>query len=318
MAKEYCRFCGEKIDENDNVCPKCGKPTWKASEEKNPSNPKITQAEKSGKPKINFFQIALLIVIVVLVINMFLPSMIPVDNGPDINLNYKWSVGDKNFEVSLKIPKEYYNGVETSTIDRNGTVSSDRYITPGPDGKDIIVFGVKDYIVVDQYVKELADALTVLWAKEYHDDNKDMIDVAQFYAYFCQTAIDYADDNTKGQNEYWKYPIETLVDGKGDCEDTSILLAALIQASGFEKYSGAGGIFLLPGHAMAAIDVEALEGEQYEISHFGFYPIETALHKGSINLYKIGQVSEDYQTAYFQIYTGYSDTYYGINEPQIN
>jgi hypothetical protein len=34
--------------------------------------------------------------------------------------------------------------------------------------------------------------------------------------------------------EYPKYPVETLVDGKGDCEDTSILAAAILDLMGYD------------------------------------------------------------------------------------
>lgn len=36
------------------------------------------------------------------------------------------------------------------------------------------------------------------------------------------------------QGEYPKYPVETLVDKGGDCEDTAILAAALLQATGYD------------------------------------------------------------------------------------
>jgi len=39
----------------------------------------------------------------------------------------------------------------------------------------------------------------------------------------------------QGPREYIKYPAETLVDGGGDCEDTSILLASLLQAPPYDR-----------------------------------------------------------------------------------
>lgn len=41
--------------------------------------------------------------------------------------------------------------------------------------------------------------------------------------------IVYNEDKFTGYDEYPKYPTETIVDGSGDCEDTSILLAALVK-----------------------------------------------------------------------------------------
>lgn len=43
-----------------------------------------------------------------------------------------------------------------------------------------------------------------------------------------------ADDVTTGYDEYPRYPIETIVDGGGDCEDTSILFASLVRAMGYD------------------------------------------------------------------------------------
>jgi len=46
----------------------------------------------------------------------------------------------------------------------------------------------------------------------------------------------YSEDkfSIKGWDEYPKYPIETLVEGEGDCEDTSFLLATLYKSFGIE------------------------------------------------------------------------------------
>ena len=50
------------------------------------------------------------------------------------------------------------------------------------------------------------------------------------------------------RQEYVKYPIETLKDKGGDCEDTAILLAALINEMGYDAI-----LVHAPGHMMTAI-----------------------------------------------------------------
>jgi len=40
--------------------------------------------------------------------------------------------------------------------------------------------------------------------------------------------------NTCRYTDYWKLPIETLWDGKGDCEDFSILFVSIIKAMGYD------------------------------------------------------------------------------------
>ena len=52
---------------------------------------------------------------------------------------------------------------------------------------------------------------------------------------FVQNAITYkGDEETKGFREWPRYPIETLVEGVGDCEDVAILCASILVRLGFE------------------------------------------------------------------------------------
>lgn len=69
-------------------------------------------------------------------------------------------------------------------------------------------------------------------------------------------SIPYSDDEqTTGIAEYWRYPIETLADGTGDCDCKSILAASILKTLGTEV------LFLLyaptdsePGHMALAIE----------------------------------------------------------------
>jgi len=58
-------------------------------------------------------------------------------------------------------------------------------------------------------------------------------DIAQFVLAFVQGVPYTSDLNTTGQVEYPRYPVETLVDGGGDCEDKAALYASLMQSSEF-------------------------------------------------------------------------------------
>jgi len=61
------------------------------------------------------------------------------------------------------------------------------------------------------------------------------------------------DIDSTGQEDYWRYPIETLYDDCGDCEDTTILAAAILRRMGHRV-----ALLLLPEHA--ALGVEAPPG----------------------------------------------------------
>lgn len=85
--------------------------------------------------------------------------------------------------------------------------------------------------------------------------------------------------------EYVRYPIETLADGGGDCEDTSVLLAALLQELNYDVL-----LISPPKHMAVAIHCPSCSGAK--IVHEGkpYYFIETT---GS-NL-PIGYCKEEYR-----------------------
>ena len=62
-------------------------------------------------------------------------------------------------------------------------------------------------------------------------------------------AIPYSRDiASTGKKDYWRYPIETLADNTGDCEDTTILAAAILRRMGY----GVAMIFM-PRHAALGV-----------------------------------------------------------------
>lgn len=66
---------------------------------------------------------------------------------------------------------------------------------------------------------------------------------------FAQGALEYQDDlEGRGVPEYPKYPVETLEDGRGDCEDKAILAAALMHALGYHV-----ALMVVPNHVVAGV-----------------------------------------------------------------
>ena len=54
---------------------------------------------------------------------------------------------------------------------------------------------------------------------------------------YVATSVEYITDKSSfGQEDFWLFPEETLVLHKGDCEDSSFLLAALLLASGISEH----------------------------------------------------------------------------------
>jgi len=96
------------------------------------------------------------------------------------------------------------------------------------------------------------------------EENLDSEEEINFILSFSQS-LKYSEDNiTSGVGEYPRYPIETLVDQTGDCEDTSALLISLVEILGFNA-----SIILIPeawegyGHAAVGINVTGATGVHY-------------------------------------------------------
>lgn len=112
---------------------------------------------------------------------------------------------------------------------------------------------------------------------------------------FVQDCIEYQYDiDSSGEEEYPRYPIETLYERQGDCEDTSILLAALLKEWGYEV-----GFLYLPGHL--AVSIRAADNYEssayYEIDGHKYLFIETP---GSN--WEIGSIPEQFMTTGAQLY----------------
>ena len=79
------------------------------------------------------------------------------------------------------------------------------------------------------------------------------------------------DSDSVGQDEYWKYPLETLFDENGDCEDTSILFCALAKAGGYDC-----ALILYSGHMAAGIHLDGDIGSgYYDYNTVRYYYCET-------------------------------------------
>ena len=111
---------------------------------------------------------------------------------------------------------------------------------------------------------------------------------ANFVLRFVQEGVPYAYDiDTKGMSEYWKYPLETLYDGKGDCEDTSILYAAIMKDMGYDV-----ALLWYEDHVAVGVALTDCSGTYYDKNGHKFYYCETTSTGWSA-----GQIPQKYNTA---------------------
>jgi hypothetical protein len=131
-------------------------------------------------------------------------------NNTISNPVYEWSHDGSSFKLTLPIPEDiydYYRKMERAPIEDYSI-----YVThPYDDAK---------------LVNPLAAELNRLAVQKGYDAEE----TVNFTASFVQN-LKYEED---ANGEYPNYPVETLYDKKGDCEDLSILTASLLQSMGYD------------------------------------------------------------------------------------
>lgn len=180
---------------------------------------------------------------------------------------------------------------------------------------------VSDFITVDPTVTEMEQGLSELYLEDH--GSLDPAGFSEFVLAFVQDCFSYTYDSVLyGQDEYYAFPLETIHNGGGDCEDTSILCAALYAAAGLPS-----GVFIIPGHAIAAVALEDFTPApvadvryvpdvsvfEYTLDGLTYYGCETTL---DANSYGVGWISSEYSitedgTVYYEG-DAYRNSGYGL------
>ncbi len=88
---------------------------------------------------------------------------------------------------------------------------------------------------------------------------------------FVQSMTYTTDIASRGYSEFPKYPIETLMDNGGDCEDTAILLASILKEMGY-------GVVLIEFDEHMAVGLlgdDSLSGTYFQYNNSKYFYIET-------------------------------------------
>lgn len=169
-------------------------------------------------------------------------------NGPfEENVTYYWRVagyvdGERTewsavstFFLSpteIQISRSWTFYVDGSEWSLSVNVSAEDYYTAKYTTRTPM-FSVNGYAAfvtsTDGTVEEIADILSEMAQSKGYD----RYTTACFVLSFVQDFTYSSDENTTGSEDYPRYPVETVVEGTGDCEDTSALFASLIQAGAF-------------------------------------------------------------------------------------
>lgn len=158
-------------------------------------------------------------------------------------------------------------------------------------------YGAENYIskyIKDKYNKALLDSVIASFRSLQKKNNMSDRQIIEELINFVQQGIVYQYDiEGTGQKEYPKYPIETLTEGKGDCEDSAMLLCGLIYCYGYGSC-----LIELPGHlAVGALCSNSEKGTYYNYNGKRYYYLEST---GSG--WNIGQIPDDYKNTTAKLY----------------
>ncbi len=128
---------------------------------------------------------------------------------------WRWLYNGETYELDITIPKGMYEYYKAKPHPANMDYAY-YVLDPGDDG----------------VIEDLAKKLNALLARENIVDYEEKI---YFASAFVQGNFIYKRDvETKQCLEYPRYPIELLAEGVGDCEDSAIITAAILEKMGID------------------------------------------------------------------------------------
>jgi hypothetical protein len=188
---------------------------------------------------------------------------------------FKWSYKGLDWTWSLDIPKALYEAYKSVPVSTRL-----RYQASG--------YGLLT-TTNDAYLQMVAEKLKEASSQEGYES----YDEVSFVLAFIQSLPYTSDSVTSGYDEYPRFPLETLVDNGGDCEDTSILFATLTLIMDY------GTVYISPPehYAVGILGEEGLPGYYWTLNDKLYYYCET-----TGDGWKIGDLPPEFQDEKATIY----------------
>lgn len=184
--------------------------------------------------------------------------------------DYEWSYGGRKYSLHISILVGLYEYYKNRP--RPPTTNYSVYVTDPRDDEEL-----KD--IVNSFNKFALE-------KGLSESEKINLMIS-----FVQS-LPYTSDNIiTPYDEYPRYPVETLVDDGGDCEDTSILMSALLDQMGHDVI-----LIALPRHLAAGVS-GSFYGSYYRFENKKYFYLETT-GEG----WEIGEIPEDFKGTSAHLY----------------
>lgn len=181
----------------------------------------------------------------------------PAGGGENYKLTVNWEHNGKAHTTQFGIPSDRYTWYRNKPR-KDFYYQDGRFATP-----------------TDPSIVAIADDVGDVARLEGSDPTNTAIDFVESMTY--QYDIEY-----NNNPEYPKYAIETIVDERGDCEDTSFLMASILKALNVDTV-----ILLYSDHAAVGVWCNGCTGTYYTHNGRKYYFLETTGWSGN---WQIGQI----------------------------
>ncbi|MBE0480372.1 MAG: hypothetical protein IBX68_05275 [Dehalococcoidia bacterium] len=138
------------------------------------------------------------------------PAFARTETSEYFEVRYEWTFDQRRWEYEARIPITAYQYFR----DRSRQQPYSEFVL-NPDD--------------DEWLNRLAGRFSQI----ADDHNWGEWQTIGFVLSFVQSMPYTSDKVTTGYDNYPRYPVETIVDGGGDCEDTSILFASIVRGMGY-------------------------------------------------------------------------------------
>lgn len=194
-------------------------------------------------------------------------TAINVETNSSVTQKMQWVYGGYRFTLNIPLSTNTYN-----------------YYKKQPKHNDYAFYAQEQigYTYLPQLAKQLKTNADELGYSGWK--------LAEYLTAFVQQNIAYAKDPYNNGFDYPKFPIETLVEKKGDCEDSAILLVVLLKLFNFDA-----ALIQLPSHMAVGIACSNCSS-YYNFEGKKYTYIETTNPK-----WEIGSILSEYQKVSAQL-----------------
>lgn len=186
-------------------------------------------------------------------------------NTSVLSLAFTWDYNGKPQQLKIQIPQLIYDNYRKKPHTEKNNYAPYVFSDSDRPYLQMIVDGIRDAGIKDNLTE--------------YDTIMNIISFIQ--------SLPYTSDNVStGYDDYTRYPLETIVDAGGDCEDTAILTAALLDQMGYGTV-----LVLFPSHLGVGVRAsDSYPGAYFEYQGNRYYYLETT-GKG----FGIGDIPEMYR-----------------------